>query len=631
MSGTWRLRVERGPNAGQSFTIDGAQATIGRQEHNTVVLDDARLSRQHARIERGPAGFTVTDLNSANGTLVNGRTVAGTVPLGPGDRVQLGDTVIVVEDAAPASSGVPAASSVGGGTPPRLIVQDSGKVYRLDRPALIMGRQPDVDLPLEDTQASRQHARFETEAGRVTVIDLGSANGTRVNGAKIAAPTILNDGDVVQIGTSFLRVEGAAFVDGGTAIALGFYPPPPSGAALDAPAPSSVPALPEDHGTAAALGFFPPPVSAPALDTAPMPAGSPPPAPPPPPAGGPIEGATVFGEPPAGALAPPPPARGFPAASGSPDPPPGQPWNAPPGPQLGGTAPPIPGPFAVPPPPPTTPAARKRSPLPLILAAVGVLVLLCVAAGAGAVALARRGGDPTATPVSASASSTPGASAVASASSSAVAPPLGSSGGNAAPPPPGAAPAPSSAPVAPTAGAAPSAAPTTPPAAGRTPTARASAPATTAGRQTITIEEVGLQFTLPADWRQARAETGQRWYVSGDGRAQLVLRYSTQVASGLTARRVIENELLATENEDPDFDSSAVRTAAVTVGGQAGHGTDPYRFTAQSGTRYAEQDRAVVISGRAQYFFGFVAQESAFNSYAAIFDEIIATIRITGP
>src|SRR5688572_2564034 len=246
MSAPWRLRVERGPNAGQSFPIDRASATIGRQDNNAIVLDDARLSRQHARIESGPFGLSVTDLNSANGTLVNGRPLTVSVPLNSGDRLQLGDTIMVVEGGAPARGADADATVIGGSvgtggvsrpsTPaagvPRLVVQGTGKVFRLDRPSMVIGRQPENELPLEDTQASRQHARFELRDGQVTVSDLGSANGTRVNGVRISAPTLLNNGDMVQIGTSQLQVEGIAFVDHGTAAALGFFPPPPTGPAL---------------------------------------------------------------------------------------------------------------------------------------------------------------------------------------------------------------------------------------------------------------------------------------------------------------------------------------------------------------------------------------------------------------
>ena len=97
MSGSWRLRVERGPNAGQSFAINQAETTIGRQENNTVMLDDARLSRQHARIQEKDGTFWILNL-SPNGTRVNHALVDGPQRLSAGDRIYIEETVVVYQE-----------------------------------------------------------------------------------------------------------------------------------------------------------------------------------------------------------------------------------------------------------------------------------------------------------------------------------------------------------------------------------------------------------------------------------------------------------------------------------------------------------------------------------------------------
>ncbi len=71
--------------------------TIGRSRDCEVVLDDAGISRRHAEIRPGPEGWTVEDLGSTNGVLVNGRSTHGPHPLDPGDRVELGSTVMIFE------------------------------------------------------------------------------------------------------------------------------------------------------------------------------------------------------------------------------------------------------------------------------------------------------------------------------------------------------------------------------------------------------------------------------------------------------------------------------------------------------------------------------------------------------
>jgi hypothetical protein len=75
---------------------------IGREAGADLVLDDPGISRRHlaARLENG--AIVVEDLGSANGTYVNGHRITGAVELAPGDEIQLGNTIIEVQVAAPA-------------------------------------------------------------------------------------------------------------------------------------------------------------------------------------------------------------------------------------------------------------------------------------------------------------------------------------------------------------------------------------------------------------------------------------------------------------------------------------------------------------------------------------------------
>jgi hypothetical protein len=70
---------------------------VGRSRDCDIVLTDAGISRHHAQIRPGPGGWTVEDLGSTNGVLVNGRSVRGTQLLHPGDHLELGSTEIVFE------------------------------------------------------------------------------------------------------------------------------------------------------------------------------------------------------------------------------------------------------------------------------------------------------------------------------------------------------------------------------------------------------------------------------------------------------------------------------------------------------------------------------------------------------
>ena len=73
--------------------------------------------------------------------------------------------------------------------------------------ALVLGRQ--ADLVLEDPQASRRHASVRPAGAALEVEDLGSLNGTWVNGARVGGVTRLASGDQVRLGDTVFEVEGA--------------------------------------------------------------------------------------------------------------------------------------------------------------------------------------------------------------------------------------------------------------------------------------------------------------------------------------------------------------------------------------------------------------------------------------
>jgi Protein of unknown function (DUF3662)/Inner membrane component of T3SS, cytoplasmic domain len=91
-----RLRVMTTEGDSRTCEFDGSELTIGRATDNDLVLSDGRVSRHHARVAGRRGTLVYTDLGSTNGSRVNGVTV-GELVLGAGDRIELGDTVIVVE------------------------------------------------------------------------------------------------------------------------------------------------------------------------------------------------------------------------------------------------------------------------------------------------------------------------------------------------------------------------------------------------------------------------------------------------------------------------------------------------------------------------------------------------------
>jgi pSer/pThr/pTyr-binding forkhead associated (FHA) protein len=90
----------------------------------------------------------------------------------------------------------------------RLIAND-GRTYPLSIGSTVIGRGDQANLRLPDVGISRRHARLDYDGSQVVLTDLGSTNGSMVNGQRISA-VALNPGDMIQIGTTTLtfRVDG---------------------------------------------------------------------------------------------------------------------------------------------------------------------------------------------------------------------------------------------------------------------------------------------------------------------------------------------------------------------------------------------------------------------------------------
>ncbi len=91
-----------------------------------------------------------------------------------------------------------------------------GQTYDLSKDVVTMGRDVTNDIVLADPEVSRQHARVNRTPGGLVLEDLGSTNGTFVNGERLVSPRVLNAGDLVGLGENVtltfeaVEEEGAA-------------------------------------------------------------------------------------------------------------------------------------------------------------------------------------------------------------------------------------------------------------------------------------------------------------------------------------------------------------------------------------------------------------------------------------
>jgi len=208
-----RLRVTflSGTRMGSSLDLAGGVVRIGRAEGSAVWTPaDRVVSAQHAKIVRLDEGYVLIDLESTNGTYLNGHRVERS-PLRHGDVVGLGPggpelKVEVIAPARPVSPSpatvvIPQFASLVAERHAGLVVQEA----TVGEAGLVVGRGEEADLRLDSPIVSRQHARFAPRDGALVVVDLDSSNGTFLAGRRVARET-LKDGDEVVVGPYVLVV-----------------------------------------------------------------------------------------------------------------------------------------------------------------------------------------------------------------------------------------------------------------------------------------------------------------------------------------------------------------------------------------------------------------------------------------
>ena len=98
-----------------------------------------------------------------------------------------------------------AAGGLGAGS----LVLPSGQRVALGEHVTTVGRLPESTISINDTNVSRNHAEIRTGSAAYVAVDLGSTNGTMVNGVRIVGEQRLNDGDIISFGSTHVRFEAS--------------------------------------------------------------------------------------------------------------------------------------------------------------------------------------------------------------------------------------------------------------------------------------------------------------------------------------------------------------------------------------------------------------------------------------
>ncbi|MBX9696244.1 MAG: FHA domain-containing protein, partial [Cyanobacteria bacterium] len=189
---------------GQVTEFVSNNATIGRSDGNEIQLADrSKVSREHARIEMTSRGPVLIDRGSSNGTFINGEPVIAGQVLKPGDMIQFSESGAPFKfmPKAPNNMDRYQVSLTDGRTIP----------FTGERDALVFGRGKiggkDVDVEINTNTvgkggeyASGRHLNISYTAEGPILTDLGSTNGTFVNGERIEGPYRLQHGDRIRFG-----------------------------------------------------------------------------------------------------------------------------------------------------------------------------------------------------------------------------------------------------------------------------------------------------------------------------------------------------------------------------------------------------------------------------------------------
>ena len=201
------LRVTAG---GAEHVLDGSgEVVVGRDAAAGVRVEDERVSRRHAVLRRGPDGWVLEDGGSRNGTFCAGERVARLALSGP-VVVRLGDPERGPElRLAPVAPGLDGRAETRAAPAPAPPATGLGRLTGVHGALRLVriGRAPDNDVVLDDLQVSRRHAELRCDADGVELVDLGSHNGTWVNGRRVERAR-LEPLDVVAVGRHSFRLAG---------------------------------------------------------------------------------------------------------------------------------------------------------------------------------------------------------------------------------------------------------------------------------------------------------------------------------------------------------------------------------------------------------------------------------------
>jgi pSer/pThr/pTyr-binding forkhead associated (FHA) protein len=249
---------------GQIEQIDGKYGTlpvmltrqiilIGRHIGCDILLNDERASRYHVIITWEKTGCTIRDNGSTNGTLLNNLPLKGTVAIKHGDIIEAGGekfqfsytevSGLISIDSQPTDAFALQNQLNAMEQRPTFMAEiaamtgpEPGRTWPIRNGVSAIGRGNDNQVILPHASVSRHHAQLVVQPDGVFIHDVGSSNGTTINGEILRAPYRLSNGDRIQIGDILLiyhQEQTQASIQPQSSVSSGLSPSDSSSAVAD--------------------------------------------------------------------------------------------------------------------------------------------------------------------------------------------------------------------------------------------------------------------------------------------------------------------------------------------------------------------------------------------------------------
>jgi pSer/pThr/pTyr-binding forkhead associated (FHA) protein/outer membrane protein assembly factor BamB len=196
-----------------AVALDQSRLTIGRHESNDLVLEEEGISGFHAEIQLDQESIFLIDMDSTNGTCVNGEKITGRIRIKAWDKLNFDKIAAEIINPEKRRPTVVRSALTNNALDRTWVLKGqsgdvAGKNFIIGEKMLI-GRNAHCDLLLDNAMISSRHAQIQSHNGTAKLEDLGSTNGTFVNGEKITQ-TNLYDGDEIKIEPYLFSVKGPA-------------------------------------------------------------------------------------------------------------------------------------------------------------------------------------------------------------------------------------------------------------------------------------------------------------------------------------------------------------------------------------------------------------------------------------